>query len=139
MITRRNFLKATTLAWPSLALSDHLLSFKSWSPRQADAPISKIPTLCNGCGNRCAIFAYVKNNRLWKIEGNPEANGNQGYICPKGHGYIHDLYNPDRIRGPLKKVSGPFPTDFLGAGLQRDRSKDQPYPYGSWTRIYLLD
>ena len=108
MITRRNFLKATTLAWPSLALSDHLLSFKSWSPRQADAPISKIPTLCNGCGNRCAIFAYVKNNRLWKIEGNPEANGNQGYICPKGHGYIHDLYNPDRIRGPLKKVSGRF-------------------------------
>ena len=67
-----------------------------------------VPTICNGCGNRCGIFAYVKNGRIWKIEGNPEANGNLGVICPKGHGYLHDLYNPDRIKGPLKRVGNSF-------------------------------
>jgi thiosulfate reductase/polysulfide reductase chain A len=67
-----------------------------------------VPTICNGCGNRCGLFAYVKNGRLWKIEGNPEANGNLGVVCPKGHGYLHDLYSPYRIKGPLKRVGNKF-------------------------------
>jgi thiosulfate reductase/polysulfide reductase chain A len=29
-------------------------------------------------------------------------------ICPKGHGYLHDLYNPDRLKGPLKRVGDRF-------------------------------
>jgi thiosulfate reductase/polysulfide reductase chain A len=70
--------------------------------------LTRIPTFCNGCGNRCAIFAYVKNGRLWKIEGNPEANGNLGVICPKGHGYLHELYSPHRIKGPLKRAGNRF-------------------------------
>ncbi len=90
------------------ALSLGLLDFQSWAKTSAEAPVSRIPTLCNGCGNRCAVFAYVKNGRIWRIEGNPEANGNQGVVCPKGHGYLHDLYNPNRIRTPLKRVEGKF-------------------------------
>ena len=108
MISRRRFLKGTALGVGALALSDQLLDFKSWARVSSEGPVTRIPTFCNGCGNRCAIFAHVKNQRIWKVEGNPEANGNKGYICPKGHGYIHDLYNPDRIRGPLKRVEGRF-------------------------------
>jgi len=108
MITRRRFLKGTAVGLGALALSDQLLDFRSWAKVSSEAPVTRIPTFCNGCGNRCAIFAHVKNNRIWKVEGNPEANGNQGFICPKGHGYIHDLYSPDRIRGPLKRVDGRF-------------------------------
>jgi thiosulfate reductase/polysulfide reductase chain A len=29
-------------------------------------------------------------------------------VCPKGHGYLHDLYNPDRIKSPLKRVGNNF-------------------------------
>jgi thiosulfate reductase/polysulfide reductase chain A len=108
MITRRRFLKGAAIGAGALALSDQLLDFKSWAKASSEAPVTQIPTFCNGCGNRCAIFAHVKNNQIWKVEGNPEANGNQGFICPKGHGYIHDLYSPDRIRGPLKRVEGRF-------------------------------
>jgi len=108
MITRRRFLKGAALSAGALALSDQLLDFRSWAKASSEAPVTRIPTFCNGCGNRCGIFALVKNNRIWKVEGNPEANGNKGLICPKGHGYIHDLYNPDRIRGPLKRVDGRF-------------------------------
>jgi thiosulfate reductase/polysulfide reductase chain A len=29
-------------------------------------------------------------------------------ICPKGHGYLHELYNPNRLKGPLKRVGNRF-------------------------------
>jgi thiosulfate reductase / polysulfide reductase chain A len=107
-LTRRGFLKVTGAAVGTFSLSHSLLDFTQWARASQEAPVDCIPTFCNGCGNRCSIFAFVKNERLWKIEGNPEANGNLGVVCPKGHGYLHDLYNPDRVRGPLKRVGDRF-------------------------------
>ncbi|MCX8117173.1 MAG: molybdopterin-dependent oxidoreductase [Desulfobacterota bacterium] len=107
-LSRRGFLKASTAAAGVFALGYDLLDFNRWAEANAENPIRKVPTICNGCGNRCGIIAYVKNGRLWKIEGNPEANGNLGVVCPKGHGYLYDLYNPSRIKGPLKRVNGRF-------------------------------
>jgi len=107
-ITRRGFLKATVGSVGALALSHELLDFKNWIHASGQAPVTRVPTFCNGCGNRCGIFAFVKNARLWKIEGNPEANGNLGVVCPKGHGYLHELYNPNRLKGPLKRVGNRF-------------------------------
>jgi thiosulfate reductase/polysulfide reductase chain A len=107
-LTRRRFLKVTGATVGALSLSHDVLDFKNWVHASAEAPMTRIPTFCNGCGNRCSIFAFVKNGRLWRIEGNPEANGNLGVICPKGHGYLHDLYNPDRVKGPLKRVGDRF-------------------------------
>jgi len=107
-LTRRGFLKGAAVGAGVLALSDDILDFKKWARANSNAPVNRIPTFCNGCGNRCAIFAYVKNGRLWKIEGNPEANGNLGSVCARGHGYIHDLYSPQRIQGPLKRVGNQY-------------------------------
>jgi len=105
-ISRRSFLQGSAVTAGALSLG--LLDFKSWASATAEAPAMRIPTICGGCGNRCALFAYVKNGRIWRIEGHPEANGNQGVVCPRGHGYLHDLYNPNRIRSPLKRVEGKF-------------------------------
>ncbi len=107
-ITRRGFLKGTATGVGALALSHELLDFKSWVHAITEAPVTTFPTFCNGCGNRCGIIASVKNGRLWKIEGNPEANGNLGVVCPKGHGYLHELYNPNRLKSPLKRVGDRF-------------------------------
>ena len=107
-ITRRGFLKATVAGMGTIALSHELLDFRNWARASAETPITKIPTFCNGCGNRCGLIASVKNGRLWKIEGNSEANGNLGSVCPKGHGYLHELYNPARLKGPLKRVDHRF-------------------------------
>jgi thiosulfate reductase / polysulfide reductase chain A len=103
-ISRRTFLKGAAMS--AGALSTGVLSFRNWARTNVEVPVTRVPTICNGCGNRCALFAYVKNKRIWKIEGNKEANGNHGLLCPKGHGYLHDLYNPNRIRSPLKRVDG---------------------------------
>ena len=127
-MSRRTFLKGSALTVG--ALSTGPLSFRNWATTSSEAPLTRVPTICNGCGNRCALFASVKNERIWKIEGNREANGNQGALCPKGHGYLHDLYNPNRIRSPLKRVDGKFRAHLVGTGLQGDRAKDQPHPAG---------
>jgi len=107
-ITRRGFLKTAVAGAGALSLTPGLLDFQKWVHASAGAAVTSVPTICNGCGNRCGIFAHVKNGRLWKIEGNPDANGNLGVICPKGHGYLHDLYSPHRLKGPLKRVGDKF-------------------------------
>jgi thiosulfate reductase/polysulfide reductase chain A len=107
-ITRRSFLKVTAAGIGALSLHPEILDFKGWVHANIDAPVTRIPTICSGCGNRCGLFAFVKNGRLWKVEGNPEANGNLGVVCPKGHGYLHDLYSPDRLKDPLKRTGNRF-------------------------------
>jgi thiosulfate reductase/polysulfide reductase chain A len=98
---------ATGVVALSFPASD-LLDFKHWAHANSEAPVTRIPSICSGCGNRCAIIALVKSRRLWKIEGNSEANGNLGLVCPRGHAYLHDLYSPQRLKGPLKKVGNRF-------------------------------
>lgn len=107
-ITRRGFLKTAVAGAGVLSLTPGCLDPNRWAHASADAAVTSVPTICNGCGNRCGIFAHVKNGRLWKVEGNPDANGNLGVICPKGHGYLHDLYSPHRLKGPLKRVGDKF-------------------------------
>lgn len=107
-MTRRGFLKVAGTGLTAATLGNTLLDFAAWEKEIEAAPVEMTPTQCNGCGNRCGIFAYVKNGRIWKIEGNPEANGNLGLVCPKGHGYVHELYNPQRLRGPIKRVGNKF-------------------------------
>ncbi|MBF0608457.1 MAG: molybdopterin-dependent oxidoreductase [Magnetococcales bacterium] len=102
-ISRRSFLKqvgGTTVAVSSL------FGFDWWRKNNSrPTEIKKIPTQCHGCGaNRCGIYVYVKDNRVWKIEGNPGTHNNGGSVCPRGHGYIHELYSPARLRQPLKRT-----------------------------------
>ena len=104
-ITRRSFLKmAGGSALAAATLQG--LGCDLWkSAARANPDIKVIPTQCQGCGaNRCAVFAYVRNGRVWKIEGNPEANNNLGTVCPRGHGYIREFYDPGRIKQPLKRT-----------------------------------
>jgi anaerobic selenocysteine-containing dehydrogenase len=42
------------------------------------------------------------DGRAVKIEGNPASANNQGTICPKGQAGLQFLYDPDRIKGPMR-------------------------------------
>jgi anaerobic selenocysteine-containing dehydrogenase len=46
----------------------------------------------------------VVDGRAVKIEGHPEHPINLGKLCPKGHIGLQILYDPDRIRGPMKRL-----------------------------------
>ncbi len=42
--------------------------------------------------------------RVKKIEGNPLHPVNRGKLCARGQAAVQALYNPDRIKGPLKRT-----------------------------------
>lgn len=63
-----------------------------------------IPSACWQCVNVDAILGYVENGRLVKIEGNPKMIKSCGKICAKGQAGINQVYNPDRLLKPLKRI-----------------------------------
>lgn len=103
-ITRRNFLIGSTAGTASLVAASYL-NFGAWAAKDHTSGEVKVtPTLCDACGNWCAINVYTRGGRIWKAEGNPLAGNNRGRMCAKGHGFLHEPYNPDRIKSPLKRV-----------------------------------
>lgn len=103
-ITRRNFLIGSAAGGASLLAASYL-QFDAWAAKEkVAAKITVTPTTCDACGNWCAIKVYTRGDRIWKAEGNLMAGNNAGRMCAKGHGFLHEVYNPDRIKSPLKRV-----------------------------------
>lgn len=59
---------------------------------------------CHLCEANCGVLMTVQDGKVTKVTGNPDHVLSEGYICPKATA-IPDLQNdPDRLRGPIKKV-----------------------------------
>jgi anaerobic selenocysteine-containing dehydrogenase len=61
-------------------------------------------SVCGECPAGCGVLVRVMEGRAKKIEGNPSHPINRGKLCARGHASLQRLYNPDRIRGPLKRA-----------------------------------
>ena len=61
-------------------------------------------TVCNQCSAGCGISVRIREGKAKKIEGNPVHPVSQGRTCARGQAGLNALYNPDRIRTPLKSV-----------------------------------
>ena len=85
-----------------------------------------VPSVCGQCPGGCGILVRTVTavgdgvKRAVKIEGNPYHPISRGTVCPKGAAGLQALYDPDRIKGPLKR-SGPRGSG-PGSGSQRSRS-----------------
>lgn len=64
-----------------------------------------IPTVCYMCFNCCGIKAHVVDGVVVDIEGNPDYPHNVGKICAKGRAATMTLYDPNRIKTPLKRTN----------------------------------
>lgn len=66
-------------------------------------------TVCRECPAGCGMLAKVREGRAIKVEGNPNHPINAGGLCARGQAWLQGLYNPDRIRQPLRPdASGQF-------------------------------
>jgi MoCo/4Fe-4S cofactor protein with predicted Tat translocation signal len=63
---------------------------------------------CTACSNACGILIKTREGRPIKIDGNPDHPVSKGKICAQGQASIMDLYNPDRLKNPKKKLSNRF-------------------------------
>ncbi|RJX26899.1 MAG: twin-arginine translocation pathway signal protein [Desulfurivibrio sp.] len=104
--SRRAFLQSTGLG--ALALT-----VNAGRPVFAQEPVAEenkqystsvVPTVCAMCRARCPMLATVINGRLAKVEGNPAGPVKGGKLCARGHAAVKLLYDPDRLKYPLKRV-----------------------------------
>ena len=56
------------------------------------------------CHGGCGVLVYVRNGRVTKLRGDPESPFNRGRMCPKGLASIEQLYHPDRLKHPIKRI-----------------------------------
>jgi anaerobic selenocysteine-containing dehydrogenase len=61
-------------------------------------------TVCGMCSAGCGITVRTREYKANKIEGNPLHPVNQGALCARGQAGLQILYNPDRIRSPLRRT-----------------------------------
>lgn len=101
-----------------------------------------IPTACWGCVTRDSMIGFVEDGRLVKLEGHPGSIRTEGVLCAKGQAGINQVYFPDRILYPLKRmgkrgehkwkrISWDEALDTIAAKLKplRDAGKPEQFMY----------
>ena len=110
-------------------------------------------SLCTQCDAGCGVIVKIMEGRAKKIEGNPSHPVNKGKLCARGQAVLQNVYNPDRIEGPLKrtgergsgkyeKISWEEGLDLLAKNLQEQREAgdtDGLYVLSSSQRGHLGD
>jgi anaerobic selenocysteine-containing dehydrogenase len=61
--------------------------------------------VCNLCEAVCGLLVTVEDGQVSRIRGNPDDPLSRGHICPKGTALADVQQDPDRLRGPLRRVS----------------------------------
>ncbi len=103
-ISRRKFLKITGFSVGAAAAATTLSPMIKGAEKinkEKVKGIQKIPTYCDICFWKCGTVAYLKDGKLWKVEGHPNDPLSKGRLCPRGTGGIGAVSDPDRLRSPL--------------------------------------
>lgn len=81
------------------------LDAKAW-PEREERRYTLVPTTCFNCEAGCGLVAYFdqETGEIRKIEGNPEHPGSRGRNCAKGPATLNQVYEPERILHPMKRV-----------------------------------
>lgn len=110
-LTRRNFLKTASIAAASVPLSKVAAKAESGvvkTPPVAPGTFKNTQTavggVCEMCFWRCQLVGKIRDGRLIKLEGNPKSIDNGVSICARGNAGVKLLYDPDRLKYPLKNV-----------------------------------
>ncbi len=65
-----------------------------------------IYSYCAGCMQAdCSLKVYLKDGVVTDIEGNPDSPLNKGKVCIRAIAGIMGLYNPYRVKTPLKRTN----------------------------------
>ena len=110
-VDRRDFFKiiglgtaATAVSGCSLQGVGTALQLTEQEIRPESGPESWVASTCGLCPGGCGVVVRKIGERAVKLEGNPIHPVNRGRLCPLGQASLQLLYNPDRLRSPLKRV-----------------------------------
>jgi anaerobic selenocysteine-containing dehydrogenase len=112
-INRRDFLKTSIATGAAAALTGPSLNAFAAKPAPlAGEKVSGgtdagawIPSTCQGCTAWCPVEFFVQSGRAVKVRGNQFSKAVNGYCCPRGHLALQQLYDPDRVKVPMKRTN----------------------------------
>jgi len=114
-ISRRDFLKLASVGAATTAVLTGCGPASRYVKRE---PYSKMPeytynglstyyaTTCRECAAGCGLIVRTMQGRALKVEGNTNHPVNLGKTCARGQTTLEGLYNPHRVRGPVKHKRG---------------------------------
>lgn len=110
-IKRRDFLKISGITGAALTMQMPVLNAFAATAQDGQGAAAEagtaegrwIPSTCQSCTAWCPIEILVQEGRAVKVRGNQLCKANNGYCCPKGHMGLQLVYDPDRIKMPLKR------------------------------------
>jgi thiosulfate reductase / polysulfide reductase chain A len=112
MKTRRDFIKISALGLGATALTTGSARLVMGSPlfggsaSDASPALKRIPTYCEVCFWKCAGWSHVnEEGHIRKITGNADDPQCNGRLCPRGTGGIGMVYDKDRLKKPLIRVT----------------------------------
>jgi anaerobic selenocysteine-containing dehydrogenase len=112
-LTRREFIQVTAVASGWLATGCSTLGgepvtsalavrkAKEAGPAKGDW----VASTCQGCTQWCAIQIFVQDGRAVAVRGNPLSKTNHGRCCVRGHLIPQQVYDPDRVKVPMKRTN----------------------------------
>lgn len=108
-LSRRGFLKLSA-ATGAMALGVSgskmmLTAFTENGKVNAESVGEWKPTTCQGCTTWCAVQVKVVDGRAIKVRGNPNSKASRGNACPRTHLSLQQVYDPDRIKVPMKRTN----------------------------------
>jgi anaerobic selenocysteine-containing dehydrogenase/Fe-S-cluster-containing dehydrogenase component len=65
-------------------------------------------TACGECSAGCGVWVKTMEGRAIKLEGNPNHPVSAGALCSRGHSALQGLYDPDRLKTPLRRNGDDF-------------------------------
>jgi len=102
-LSRRRFLQVTgaTAGLAAAGAAAGRIGRHASAADTVERGVRTVPTYCDVCFWKCGAVAYVRDGRLWKVEGNPDDPLSRGRLCPRGTGGVGAHLDPDRLRAPL--------------------------------------
>jgi len=143
---RRDFLKALGVTTAATALDGCRRRVQKLIP-YVIPPEDVVPgvaawyaTVCRECPAGCGLLVKTREGRAVKVEGNPAHPVNRGRLCVRGQAALQGLYDPDRLRQPLRKrPSGEFrPVSWEEAEQTLVERLAELYRRGQADRIVLV-
>ena len=112
-LTRRSFLKATGAVAGAAAVTGiatpTLQALAADSPEESDVQVYSCVCRHGGCNGGCLLEGHVKDGKLFKIR--PGKLPDERYdkrICLRGYTHIQRIYDPNRIKYPMKRKNWSF-------------------------------
>ena len=107
-LTRRKFLTGVTCAGLYASAPGSALATFFQPAAEANRPQLNgawKSSTCQGCTTWCPVQVKVVDGRVTKVRGNPFAKANHGVACPRVHMALQQVYDPDRIKTPMKRTN----------------------------------